>query len=357
MEHSPINNSGFVYRNLFHDEKPMTVLEFYVKHYKHSASDCWKQRILDGQITLDGLTVLDENQVMQKGQVLCYHRKSWTEPIIPIVKKFIDILYEDAFVVVLSKPSGLPVLPSGNYMENTLLFHLRRHYNERSMPQVAAELAPIHRLGRGTSGCILFSKNKQVSSFLGKALRNHELLKTYICLVEGTSMPDEYSINQPIGLVSFPRITHTETIHAASDHGKFALSKFRVLYRDMTREQSLLLVNLITGRPHQIRIHTAFAGFPLVGDPLYVLGGIPRPDGQAVPGDCGYALHSWRIGFPHPDGSRRMIMVESKLPKELQFSFQNDRHIEFCDCNDLGREDCDLNWTITNNIEEERTID
>jgi 23S rRNA pseudouridine1911/1915/1917 synthase len=121
----------------------------------------------------------------------------------------------------------------------------------------------------------------------------------YRALASGCPAQDEFDIDTPIGPVPHKIL---KTIHAACLGGKAAHSHVRVLERHT--DCSLVEIRIATGRPHQIRIHLAASGYPLVGDPLYVIGGIPAENSRALPGDLGYGLHNAVLGFDHPVTSR-----------------------------------------------------
>jgi 23S rRNA pseudouridine1911/1915/1917 synthase len=171
-------------------------------------------------------------------------------------------------------------------MENTLLSIVRNHFPEAS---------PLHRLGRGTSGIVLFARTPEAASKVSRAWRCGQILKIYGALVSGHPASDEFEVDTPIGPVSHLIL---KSIHAACPNGKPAHSHIKVLER--RDDCTLVQVRISTGRPHQIRIHLAASGHPLVGDPLYIAGGIPAEDSRALPGDLGYHLHCALLGFPHP---------------------------------------------------------
>ena len=128
--------------------------------------------------------------------------------------------------------------------------------------------------------------------------------KRYRALAGGIPALDEMTISTPIGPVPHALLG---SLHAADPHGKPALSQVTVLER---RANSFLCdVRIATGRPHQIRIHLAAAGHPLVGDPLYGAGGLPGPDTHALPGDPGYHLHSAELSFRHPGTGRGLVLA------------------------------------------------
>jgi 23S rRNA pseudouridine1911/1915/1917 synthase len=286
-----MKNRGYSYPDrIAPADEGLTVAAFYSSRYPHSTEAEWRRRIEAGQVLRNGLQA-SPDETLVRGDALLYHRLPWDEPAAPTD---FGTLFEDDDVLVLAKPSGLPVLPGGFFLENTLLHRVRERYGPAC--------SPLHRLGRGTSGAILFTRNRPSARALAKAMFERRILKIYLALASGTSMPDAFTVDAPIGPVPH---TLPPTVNAFHPGGRPSTSHVRVLRRFPDRGASLLEVTIPTGRPHQIRIHLAFAGFPLVGDPLYQVGGRPRTDGvddewAATPGATGYLLHSWKIGFPHP---------------------------------------------------------
>lgn len=283
-------NQGWTYQDHINAAtQGLTVLEFYTRCYPHLPSAAWQDRIDRDQILLNGAPTTAE-ACLKQGQRLTYHRPPWLEPTVPLT---IPIIYEDSDLVVVAKPAGLPVLPGGGFLEHTLLWQLQQHYPQS--PPI-----PIHRLGRGTSGLMLLARSRLARSVLSQQLRQGEIRKIYRTLVLGTSLPEQFSVTQPIGKIPYPQLGY---LYAATSQGLAAQSNCRVLCRHL--ETTLVEVTILTGRPHQIRIHLAAAGFPLVGDPLYGVGGVPVPpagETQALPmpGHCGYHLHAHHLQFKHP---------------------------------------------------------
>ena len=136
--------------------------------------------------------------------------------------------------------------------------------------------------------------------------------KQYRALAAGVASEDSYDIRCPIGPVDHDRLGR---VHAASPTGKPAHSIARVLQR--RSDSTVFEVDLRTGRPHQIRIHLASIGHPLVGDPLYASGGIPKPDRPGLPGDTGYFLHANRLIFEHPL-SGKSLDLPAPIPEMLR---------------------------------------
>ena len=195
-------------------------------------------------------------------------------------------------MLVVVKPANLQVLPAGPFSARTLLELVRRSDSSRG------EAAPAHRLGRGTSGLIAFGKTALARSSLSRQLRELTLGKTYFAWCEGTRLPASFAARQPIA-----RLAHGPlTIHAAAAHGRPSLTRVRVLRR--AAERTLVAAQPITGRPDQIRIHLAASGAPIVGDPLFGVGGVPKSD--VPPGEGGYLLHSAGLSFDHPQTGARI---------------------------------------------------
>ncbi|OKH17226.1 RluA family pseudouridine synthase [[Limnothrix rosea] IAM M-220] len=266
----------------------LTVLDFYSQNYRHSSRTKWSERIAQGQIFVDGQPAKAE-QLIEKNQRLAYHREPWEEPDAPLDY---EIVHAEEDFLIIDKPSGLPVLPGGFFLENTLLHQLRKHFpNETPIP--------IHRLGRGTSGLMILGRSPLGKQHLSQQIRLHKITKIYRALIPAGDYPDQLTITTPIGKVPHPVIGK---LHAVHPEGKPSHSEMTVLERHP--ETSLVAVNIKTGRPHQIRIHMAAIGFPLLGDPLYAPGGLPKiatpPEKTALPGDCGYFLHATELKFLHP---------------------------------------------------------
>lgn len=295
-----MKNHGYDYPDrITASDSGVPVLAFYAWHYRHSTEAEWADKVRLGQVSLNGRPASPDT-VLARGDLLVYRRPPWDEPDAPTD---FGLLFEDDSVLVLAKPSGLPVLPGGFFLETTLLYLARRRFGPAA--------SPLHRLGRGTSGAILFTRNRNSARSLAKAMFERRILKVYLALASGTSMPDAFSVDAPIGPVPH-RLP--ATVNAYRPGGRPSTSHVRVLRQYPDRNASLVEVTIPTGRPHQIRIHLSYAGFPLVGDPLYLPGGLPRADGiddewTTTPGAMGYLLHSWKIRFPHPAKNEEVEVI------------------------------------------------
>jgi 23S rRNA pseudouridine1911/1915/1917 synthase len=268
-------NSGFLYRGFI---KPKwagtTVLDYLCERYKHSPRQTWRAHLDAGLVTLDGVTARGD-EVLRHRQQLNYFREPWEEPPAPLDY---GVLATGPGWVALDKPSGLQTLPGAGFMEHTLLFQARRQF-----PTVA----PLHRLNRFTSGVLLCALDRDTAARLTKRFVDRDVYKRYRTLASGSPAQETFDVDVPIGPVPYARLG---TLHAASPDGRPSLSTVTVVERG--DDVFLADVCIATGRPHQIRVHLAAAGHPLVGDPLYEAGGLPDPQGTAVPGDGGYLLHA-----------------------------------------------------------------
>ncbi|HEV8337449.1 MAG TPA: RluA family pseudouridine synthase [Candidatus Polarisedimenticolia bacterium] len=294
------SNSGFVYREELGSAATGRFLAAYLgERYRHSSTELWEARAARGEILLDGAPA-GPRAILRPGQILLWKRPPWREPAAPCA---FAVLYRDAELLAVLKPSGLPTLPGGGYLENTLLRRVRRLHPEAS---------PLHRLGRGTTGLVLFSRTREAARRLSEAWRRGEVRKVYRAVVDGEPKEDRFVVEAGIGRVPYPILG---SVHAAERRGKASISRVTVLER---RERTTLVeVEIVTGRPHQVRIHLAFAGHPLAGDPLYASGGLPKEDHAALPGNLGYLLHARLLRFRHPR-TGASVAIRAHPPSSLR---------------------------------------
>lgn len=292
-------NRGYAYVTVISGQhQGQTVLSHLAGLYRHSTPQAWQERLNKGEVTLNGLTATG-SESLAAGQTLIWNRPPWKEPDSP--RQF-EVLWEDAELLAVNKPSGLPTLPGGGFVENTLL---------RLVQQRTPQANPVHRLGRATTGVVLFAKTTRAASKLCEDWNTPKTQKIYRALAQNVAQQEAYEIVTPIGLVPHARIG---SVWAANPKGKPSKSSARVISRTMST--TTFEVTLGSGRPHQIRIHLASIGHPLVGDPLYGPTGQPRENLPGLPGDGGYILHAHSLRFDHPTTGEQ-IYLEAPLPPEL----------------------------------------
>jgi 23S rRNA pseudouridine1911/1915/1917 synthase len=292
-------NDGYSYTTIIGGEyRGATLLQHLAKLYPHSSLEAWQRRLNEGEVTLNGVAATG-NESLSPGHTVVWNRPPWIEPSAP---RHFEVLWEDQYLLAVNKPSGLPTLPGGGFMESTLLRLVRKRTPSAS---------PVHRLGRATSGIVLFAKTSQAASSLFAIWNTPGIQKTYRALAQETALHDHYEIVTPIGLVPHPRIG---SVWAAHPGGKPSRSVAKVISRS-NNGNTIFEVGLHSGRPHQIRIHLASIGHPLVGDPLYGFTGQPLETLPGLPGDGGYLLHAHYLRFHHPVSGER-VELEAALPSE-----------------------------------------
>lgn len=255
----------------------------------------------DGRILVDGLARKSKFRITP-GEVVTVEipppELDEIEPdAIPL-----DVVFENADVIVIDKPAGLVVHPAPGHPRGTLANALVAHVPGLS---VGGSRRPgiVHRLDKDTSGLIVAAKSDRGRMALVSQWGEGEVKKTYLALVSGVVAEDEATIDAPIS-----RDPKNRQRMAVQRGGRSAVTHIRVLER--FPNATLLEVSIETGRTHQIRVHLAFIGHPVVGDPVY---GKPRPGDPAV---VRQFLHASGLGFRLPDGTA--VDFTSPLPEDLE---------------------------------------
>jgi 23S rRNA pseudouridine1911/1915/1917 synthase len=316
-------NAGWTYRErVGPDAAGLTASAFYASRHRHSDRATWQARLAAGEVVCNGRWLRDDRP-LAAGDRLAWHRPPWREEAVPAAW---EVVHDDGDLLVIDKPAGLPVLPAGGFLEHTALRLLERRHAD----DPAGIPRPVHRLGRYTSGLLVCARRPATRAWLSARLRESTAQpgpagdqaredsgcrKIYRALLVPGALAlapgQDLRIAVPIGRRPHPRLGRIWcAAHDAGPGDLGARSTLTLLER--SADADLVRVAIASGRPHQIRIHAAAVGAPLLGDPLYRPGGDPRA--EALPGEGGYGLQAWRLELTRPDGSRLRL----NAPKALQ---------------------------------------
>jgi 23S rRNA pseudouridine1911/1915/1917 synthase len=221
----------------------------------------------------------------------------------------LDIIYEDEDLLIVNKAAGMVVHPAPGHSDDTLVNALLARYPAMQEDmELEDDVRPgiVHRLDKDTSGLLIVAKNKQTQAALIEQMKQHEVVKRYQALVEGLVALDKGSIDAPIGR----DMRHRQQMTITALEGREALTHFRVLQR--FARHTLLLLQLETGRTHQIRVHLQAIGHPVVGDTVYGSGRLLH--GVHLERQF---LHAFQLSFKHPT-TGAMLEFEAPLPHDLQ---------------------------------------
>ncbi|WP_298020385.1 RluA family pseudouridine synthase [uncultured Dysosmobacter sp.] len=282
--------------------------------------DAWLAAHLEGVTRSAAQRLLEEGRITCAGKALAKNYKltgtETLEAVLPDPEPVdvapqnipLDIVYEDGDVIVVNKPKGLVVHPAPGHPDGTLVNALLFHCGD-SLSGVGGELRPgiVHRIDRDTSGLIIAAKNDFAHQHLAAQLQDHTLARTYECIVVGSLREDAGTVDAPIG-----RHPADRKKMAVVSSGRPAVTHWTVLarYPGFTHVQC----RLETGRTHQIRVHMAHIGHPILGDTVY---GNKKP----VPGLQGQCLHAVGLRFVHPR-TGELVELRCGLPEEFQAQLQ-----------------------------------
>ena len=217
----------------------------------------------------------------------------------------LEIVYEDDDLLVVNKPKGMVVHPAAGNEENTLVNALLYHCGEH-LSQVNGEIRPgiLHRIDKNTSGLLAVAKNDAAHLFLAEQIQAHSFTREYRAVVYGVVKPDSGIWNVPLGRSRADR----KKIAVNGENPREAVTNYEVLQRFPRFTYMKFLLE--TGRTHQIRVHSAYAGHPVAGDDVYG----PKKCISELQGQC---LHAKKLGFIHPS-TREYMEFDSELPAYFQ---------------------------------------
>ena len=263
--------------------------------------------IAEGRVRVNGKPAAKSAR-LSGGETVTVDVPQLRETALPPQDIPLDVVYEDDDVIVVNKPTGLVVHPAPGHPDGTLVNALLHHCGD-SLSGIGGEKRPgiFHRIDRDTSGLIIAAKNDAAHLALSAQLKDHSLSRTYECLVTGNMKQDSGTVDAPIGRSSADRKKM-----AVVPTGRRAVTHWEVVarYPGVTH----LRCRLETGRTHQIRVHMAYIGHPILGDTVY---GAKKP----VPGLTGQCLHATGLRFVHPR-TGEPVELHCPLPPEFTAMLQ-----------------------------------
>ena len=258
--------------------------------------------IKNKHILLNG-TFVDTRSIAHMGNILTIDL-DYSEDNSNIVSKQmnLEIVYEDEHLLAINKPAGLAVHPSILHFDDSLANGIKYYFDTIGLQK---KIRAVNRIDLNTSGLVLFAKNEYVQECLIRQMNSSSFEKTYLAVVLGTLKNKKGTINAPIA-----RKENSIIERCISKNGQTAITHYEVLQE--FEGYSLVKCILETGRTHQIRVHMAYIGHPLLGDSLYGTNNQSLINRQA--------LHSYKMSFIHPVSNKK-ISLESKIPKDIENLF------------------------------------
>ena len=260
-----------------------------VAHHTGFSRSLVAEAVKRGDVRVNGGTIKG-SYLVDEGDVIDYELRERDALVVEAEAIDLTMVYEDDDVAVIDKPAGMVTHPAHGATSGTLVNALLAHV--RSLPGDALRPGLVHRLDRDTSGLLLVAKTEAALSALGKAMKARHISREYLGLVSGIPAHPKGTIDGAIG-----RDPHNRLKYAITAEGKPAITHYEV--RERLHNAAEIIFRLETGRTHQIRVHMAALGHPIVNDPIY-----GKTDRRFdLPGQ---ALHAWRLSFRHPRTGREM---------------------------------------------------
>ena len=272
------------------------------KKYPDISRNAAQEMIKKGEITLGNSTVKTSQKIKTGDIVNIQFRSDDLETEIQATEMNFPIVYEDNDIIVINKPFGLVVHPGAGQEKETVVSALLSH---TTLSPIGAPDRPgiVHRLDKETSGIMVLAKTKEAHKNLAEQFASHDLEKEYIALIQGHIVNKKGRIQ--VAIERDP--VHRQRMKATSvDNGKMAISIFEVM--EYLKNSTLVKVQILTGRTHQIRVHMAFTGHPLLGDTTY---------GGRKFGNSEHFLHSSKLTITHPTTGKRMTF-QADIPQRFK---------------------------------------
>ena len=293
------------------EQKPVRIDQYIVSKIKYATRNKVQNAIKNRTVLVNNLPIKVHYFLKPDDIITIYFSKPPNEKKIEAQNLPLNIIYEDDYLIVLNKPSGILVHPSISVYQNTLLNGLLYHFQNCKSTDLLENPGIVHRLDKNTSGLMIIAKNQLALKSLGEAFYQHTIKRKYVALVHGEITETSGTINANIDNVSFSKKA------IISRNGKRSITHYKVLKKN--KLLSLVECELETGRTHQIRLHFEHIGYPLFNDPVYMgskkyilseqikeIISNSKIDGQL--------LHSYYMKFFHP-GLNKSLEFQTDVPK------------------------------------------
>jgi tRNA pseudouridine32 synthase / 23S rRNA pseudouridine746 synthase len=232
---------------------PSTILEYLVTHFSRIGPTVWRERTADGLIRLSDGTVMTEHTPYRHGLTVFYRRQVASEPAAPEEPL---LLYRDEHILVVDKPHGMPVTPVGQYVERSLLMKLEQHLG-------VDNLAPLHRLDRETAGLLLIAASPATRGRYHALFAEAAIEREYLAIAQVTDLPLQTKWLVENRVEAGEPWFRQRVVEGAAN----ACTEIELL--EVRGQQALVRLLPRTGKKHQLRLHMACSGLPIVGDPFY----------------------------------------------------------------------------------------
>ena len=267
--------------------------------------------IKSGRVTLNDQIIDSNKAALPASGVVYVDLPEIAAETAPAAEEFtFELLYEDEFMAVINKPPGVVVHPAPGNTDGTVVNAILSRYPELRSAELPDGSRPgiVHRLDKDTSGCLAIARTPEAQAKLCQAFAERDTRKTYLAITAGVPKEPRGRIENLIGRHPVNR----QKMAVVERNGKVAVSEYEVLHTALLNDKKVALVKvrIYTGRTHQIRVHLAMLGTPVLGDELY--GGA-----RYLPGIQRQMLHAWRLVLPHPVKDD-LVKVQAPLPEDLQ---------------------------------------
>lgn len=293
-------------RNLIVDTEDGLRIDRYLSDHCPDLSRSYLQKLLkDGSVTVGG-KIVKSNYKVCFGDEITLQVPEAVEPEILAEDMTLDILYEDSDIILVNKPKGMVVHPAAGHYTGTLVNGLMYHC-KNDLSGINGVMRPgiVHRIDMDTTGVLIVCKNDQAHNAIAEQLKVHSITRKYYAIVHGVIKEEEGTVDAPIGRHPVDR----KKMSINEKNGKEAITHYHVLRR--FRRFTFIECQLETGRTHQIRVHMASIGHPLLGDLVY------GPSKCPFSGLQGQTLHAGILGIVHPK-TEQYMEFKAPLPEYFE---------------------------------------